>query len=321
MSKTENITCDDVKDIIRLACPYYEKKSALHNYDSFMLVENPLCNLLLSKSAFPAPQNLPEIETERGFLRPLEETGKDFFVCNIDTLLLRTSVLDVVDLFIDRKKYHCCYQRALKEDEKEVIIKNRHVFLSALEHATRLLPLCGIEQAELYDIGDSLVFIGRKEGKIAAAIKIEKKTPRVGYKSPVVNILPGGLSFSTDSEIHADLILSTIKTLDEVNEVAEDHDYLFAKLYEVSLVMRTDVFVLAHSKEEARKVAMNDVNVGDEFSDDFDIENCAEASIEDVPTEGDCRVYCEGGPIDCDEFHETFDDKLQEEQDLHRSLK
>lgn len=26
MSKTENITCDDVKDIIRLACPYYEKK-------------------------------------------------------------------------------------------------------------------------------------------------------------------------------------------------------------------------------------------------------------------------------------------------------
>lgn len=46
MSKTENITCDDVKDIIRLACPYYEKKSALHNYDSFMLVENPLCNLL-----------------------------------------------------------------------------------------------------------------------------------------------------------------------------------------------------------------------------------------------------------------------------------
>lgn len=78
MSKTENITCDDVKDIIRLACPYYEKKSALHNYDSFMLVENPLCNLLLSKSAFPAPQDLPEIETERGFLRPLEETGKDF---------------------------------------------------------------------------------------------------------------------------------------------------------------------------------------------------------------------------------------------------
>ena len=60
---------------------------------------------------------------------------------------------------------------------------------------------------------------------------------------------------------------------------------------------------------------MNDVNVGDEFSDDFDIENCAEASIEDVPTGGDCQVYCEDGPIDCDEFHETFDDKLQEEQD------
>lgn len=27
MSKIENITCDDVKDIIRLACPYYEKKA------------------------------------------------------------------------------------------------------------------------------------------------------------------------------------------------------------------------------------------------------------------------------------------------------
>lgn len=293
----------------------------MHNYDSFMLVENPLCNLLLSKNVFPAPHDLLEIETERDIFCLLEEMGKDFFVCNIDTLLLRTSVLDVVDRFIDRKKYPCFYQRALKEDDKEVIIKNRHVSLSALEHATRLLPLCGIEQAELYDIGDSLVFVGRKEGKIAAAIKIEKIIHLVWPKCPVVNILPGGLSFSTDSEIHADLILSTIKTLNEANEVAEDHDYLFAKLYEVSLVMRTDVFVLAHSKEEARKIAMYDVNVGDEFSDDFDIEGCAEASIDDVPTEGDCRVYCKGGPIDCDEFHETFDDKLQEEQDLHRSLK
>ena len=159
------------------------------------------------------------------------------------------------------------------------------------------------------------MFVGRKDGKIAAAIKIETETQWVGHKSPVVNILPGGLSFSTDSEIHADLILSTIKTLDEANEVAEDHDYLFAKLYEVSLVMRTDVFVLAHSKEKARKIALNDVNASDEFSGDFEIEGYAEASIEDVPTEGGCRVYCEGGPIDCDEFHETFDDKLQEEQD------
>ena len=315
MTKTENITCDDVKNIIRLACPYYEKKSALHNYDSFMLLENPLCNVLLSKNVFPAPQDLPEIETERDILCTLEETDKDFFVCNIDTLLLRTSVLDIVDRFVDRKKYTCCYQRALREDDKIVVIKNRHVFLSALEHATRLLPLCGIEQAELYDIGDSLVFVGRKEGKIAAAIKIEKKTPRVGYKSTVVNIVPGGLSFSTDSEIHADLILSTIKTLDEANEVAEDHDYLFATLFEVSLVMRSDVFVLAHSKEEAKKIALNEVNVSDEFSGDFEIEGYAEASIEDVPTEGGCQVYCEGGPIGCDEFHETFDDKLQEEQD------
>ena len=315
MSKTEIITCNDVKNIIRLACPYYVKKSELHNYDSFMFIENSLCSLLLSKNVFPAPQNLPEIETRCDILCSLEEKGKDFFICNIDTLLLRTSVLDIVDLFVDRKKYSCCYQRALREDDKIVVIANSHVFLSALEHATRLLPLCGIEQAELYDIGDSLVFVGRKDGKIAAAIKIEKKTPRVGYKSPVVNIIPGGLSFSTDSEIHADLILSTIKTLDEANEVAEDHDYLFAKLYEVSLVMRTDVFVLAHSKEEAMKIALNDVNASDEFSDDFGIEGCAEASIKDVPTEGCCQVYCEGGPIGCDEFHETFDDKLQEEQD------
>ena len=315
MSKTEIITCNDVKNIIRLACPYYVKKSELHNYDSFMFIENSLCSLLLSKNVFPAPQNLPEIESRCDILCSLEEKGKDFFICNIDTLLLRTSVLDIVDLFVDRKKYSCCYQRALREDDKIVVIANSHVFLSALEHATRLLPLCGIEQAELYDIGDSLVFVGRKDGKIAAAIKIEKKTPRVGYKSPVVNIIPGGLSFSTDSEIHADLILSTIKTLDEANEVAEDHDYLFAKLYEVSLVMRTDVFVLAHSKEEAMKIALNDVNASDEFSDDFGIEGCTEASIEDVPTKGDCQVYCEGGPIDCDEFHETFDDKLQEEQD------
>lgn len=314
MSKTENITCDDVKDIIRLACPYYEKKSALHNYDSFMLVENPLCNLLLSKSAFPAPQDLPEIETECDILCLLEETGKDFFVCNIDTLLLRTSVLDIVDRFVDRNKYPCCYQRVLKEDDKGVIIKNRYVFLSALEHATRLLPLCGIEKAELLDIDDSLVFVGRKKGKIAAAIKIEKKIPRIGYKCPVVNILSGGLSFSTDSEIHADLILNTIKTLNEANEVAEEHDYLFMKLYEVGLVMRADVFVLAHSEQEAKAIAWRDANK-DDFSDAFEIEDCVKASIESVPTEGDCRVYCENGPIYCDEFHETFDDKLQEEQD------
>ena len=171
MSKIENITCDDVKDIIRLACPYHEKKNALHNYDSFMLVENPLCNLLLSKNVFPAPQDLPEIETRCNILCTLEETGKDFFICNIDTLLLRTSVLDIVDRFVDRKKYTCCYQRALREDDKVVVIKNRHVFLSALEHATRLLPLCGIEQAELYDIGDGLVFVGRKEGKNCRSYK------------------------------------------------------------------------------------------------------------------------------------------------------
>ena len=80
MSKAENITCDNVKDIIRLACPYYEKKSELHNYDSFMFVENSLCSLLLFKNVFPAPQDLPEIETECDILCPLEETGKDFFV-------------------------------------------------------------------------------------------------------------------------------------------------------------------------------------------------------------------------------------------------
>ena len=315
MSKTVNITCNVVKDIIRLACPYYVKKSELHNYDSFIFVENSLCSLLLSKNVFPAPQNLPEIETRCDILCLLEEKGKNFFICNIDTLLLRTSVLDIVDLFVDRKKYSCCYQRALREDDKIVVIANSHVFLSALEHATRLLPLCGIEQAELYDIGDSLVFVGRKDGKIAAVIKISKKFNWEGRKCPVVNIIPGGLSFSTDSEIHADLILNTIKTLDEANEVAEDHDYLFAKLYEVSLVMRTDVFVLAHSKEEAMKIALNDVNASDEFTDNFGIEGCAEASIKDVPTKGDCQVYCEGGPIGCDEFHETFDDKLQEEED------
>lgn len=315
MSKTVNITCDVVKDIIRLACPYYVKKSELHNYDSFIFIENSLCSLLLIKNVFPAPQDLPEIETECDILFPLEEKGKDFFVCNIDTLLLRTSVLDIVDLFVDRKKYSCCYQRALREDDKVVVIDNSYVFLSALEHATRLLPLCGIEQAELYDIGDSLVFAGRKDGKIAAVIKISKKFNWEGRKCLVVNIVPEGLSFSADSEIHADLILSTIKTLDKANEVAEDHDYLFAKLYEVSLVMRTDVFVLAHSKEEAREIVLNDVNASDEFSDDFEIEGCAEASIEDVPTEGGCQVYCEDGPIDCDEFHETFDDKLREEED------
>lgn len=55
MLKRENITCDDVKDIIRLACPYYKNKSVLHNYDSFIFVENPLCSLLLSKNVFPAP--------------------------------------------------------------------------------------------------------------------------------------------------------------------------------------------------------------------------------------------------------------------------
>lgn len=314
MSKTENITCDDVKDIIRLACPYYEKKSALHNYDSFIFVENPLCNLLLSKSAFPAPQDLPEIETECDILCPLEETGKDFFVCNIDTLLLRTSVLDVVDRFVDRKKYPCCYQRVLKEDDKVVVVENRHVFLSALEHATRLLPLCGIEQAELYDIGGSLLFAGRKDGKIATVIKIDKKMYWEGRKCPVVNILPGGLFFSTDSEIRAGLILNTIKTLNEANEVAKEHNYLFMKLYEVGLVMRADVFVLAHSEQEAKAIAWRDADK-DDFSDAFEIEDCVKASIESVPTEGDCRVYCENGPMYCDEFHETFDDKLQEEQD------
>lgn len=166
MSKTENITCDDVKDIIRLACPYYEKKSTLHNYDSFIFVENPLCNLLLSKNVFPAPHDLLEIETERDIFCLLEEMGKDFFVCNIDTLLLRTSVLDVVDRFIDRKKYPCCYQRALKEDDKVVVIEKRHVFLSALEHATRLLPLCGIEQAELYDTVTVLCSSAGKKAKL-----------------------------------------------------------------------------------------------------------------------------------------------------------
>lgn len=223
-------------------------------------------------------------------------------------------MLDVVDLFIDRKKYPCCYQRALKEDDKVVVIENRHVFLSALEHATRLLPLCGIEQAELYDIGGSLLFAGRKDGKIATVIKIDKEMHWEGRKCPVVNILPGGLSFSTDSEFHADLILNTIKTLNEANEVAEGHDYLFTKLYEVGLVMRADVFVLAHSEQEAKAIAWRDADK-DDFSDAFEIEDCVKASIESVPTEGDCRVYCENGPMYCDEFHETFDDKLQEEQD------
>ena len=309
MSKIENITGNDVKDIFRLAQPYYKKSHEVSNYELSMMVKNPLCSLALSKKAFPVPHDFPEVKDGCSVLLLLNDLSGDFFVSKTDTMLLRTAVLDVVDQYVDRKKYTCCYQRAFESGKEEVVFVGQHVSLNALEHATRLLLLCGIEQAELYDIGDSFVFAGRYKGEFAAAVKIDKRVQwEAKGKCPVVNIPSGSLSFSASSEICTDLIHSSIKAIDAANETAEEYDYLFKKLYDVELVMRTDVFVLAHSEEEAREIALEDVDVNFEFTNGLEVEYCSKAKVESVPTRGECLVYCDGGPMGCEEFHELMKD-------------
>lgn len=305
MSKIEKIASEDVKDIIRLAQPYYEKKSEPQNFTKYISIKTPFCDLALSKTAFSVPHGLPKYGDGPDVFLLLKEPDKSSFVCNIDTQLLRTAVLDVVDQFVDRSKYSCCYQRVFKSIKKEVVIANRHVLLGSLEHATRLLLLCGIEQAELYDTDGSLCFAGRHKNEFVVVVTVgKKKRLQTGEKCPVVSVLSGGLSFGASSEIHADLIRDYIKTLDAVNKTAEKNDYLFNEIYCVTLVKHTDVFVVAHSKEEAEDIAIDNAYDLDTSDDEYEVDYSSESSIDAVPERGDCRVYCEDGPVSCKEFHE-----------------
>ena len=136
-------------------------------------------------------------------------------------------------------------------------IADRFVYLNALEHVTRMLLLCGLEQAELYDFNGGLKFVGRHEGKIAVCIMIAKarNDDESMAKSHKLNVGSNNLSFSSNSEIQPDLIHETIKALDAANEKASEYDSLFKKVYTVSLVAYTDVHVLAQSEAEARRIA------------------------------------------------------------------
>lgn len=170
-----------------------------------------------------------------------------------------------------------------------------------------MLLLCGLEQAELYDMNGYLKLVGRHEGKIAVCIMIGKarNDDESMAKCHKLNVGSSNLFFGLNSEIQPDLIHETIKALDAANEKAAEYDFLFKKIYTVSLVAYTDVHVLAKSEAEARRIANEQAGWFD-FDASFDIDSCTEISISDLPDHKRHRIYTNDGEIDRGELDELI---------------
>lgn len=306
MPRLKNITKADVKDILRLTQPYYNKWNVTSDFKTFMSAEGSLCNIVLYKEAFPKVEKLLPHKVLSYDTAP-STARKEDFICNVDSIFFRVAVLDIVDQYIDRKKYPCCYLRFFESSKVKVCIADRFVYLNALEHATRMLLLCGLEQAELYDMNGYLKFVGRHEGKIAVCIMIGKarNDDESMAKCHKLNVGSSNLSFGSNSEIQPDLIHETIKALDAANEKAAEYDSLFKKVYTVSLVAYTDVHVLAQSEAEARRIANEQAGWFD-FDESFDIDSCTEISISDLPDHKRHRIYTNDGEIDRGELDELI---------------
>lgn len=306
MPRLKNITKADVKDILRLTQPYYKKWNVTSDFKTFMSAEGSLCDIVLYKEAFPKAEKLLPHKVLSYDTAP-STARKEDFICNIDSNLFRVAVLDIVDQYIDRKKYPCCYQRFFESSKVKVCIARRFVYLNALEHATRMLLLCGLEQAELYYMDGGLKFVGRHEGKIAVCIMIgmARNDDEPMAKCHKLNVGSSNLFFGSNSEIQPDLIHETIKALDAANEKASEYDSLFKKVYTVSLVAYTDVHVLAQSEVEARRIANEQAGWFD-FDESFDIDSCTEISISDLPDHKRHRIYTSDGEIDRGELDELI---------------
>lgn len=306
MPRLKNITKVDVKDILRLTQPYYKKWNVTSDFKTFMSAEGSLCDIVLYKEAFPKAEKLLPHKVLSYDTAP-STARKEDFICNIDSNLFRVAVLDIVDQYIDRKKYPCCYQRFFESSKVKVCIARRFVYLNALEHATRMLLLCGLEQAELYYMDGGLKFVGRHEGKIAVCIMIgmARNDDEPMAKCHKLNVGSSNLFFGSNSEIQPDLIHETIKALDAANEKASEYDSLFKKVYTVSLVAYTDVHVLAQSEVEARRIANEQAGWFD-FDESFDIDSCTEISISDLPDHKRHRIYTSDGEIDRGELDELI---------------
>lgn len=306
MPRLKNITKADVKDILRLTQPYYKKWNVMSDFKTFMSAEGSLCDIVLYKEAFPKAEKLLPHKVLPYDTAP-STARKEDFICNIDSIFFRVAVLDIVDQYIDRKKYPCCYQRFFESSKVKVCIAGRFVYLNALEHATRMLLLCGLEQAELYYLDGGLKFVGRHEGKIAVCIMIGmvRNDDETMAKCHKLNVGSSNLFFGLNSEIQPDLIHETIKVLDAANEKAAEYDSLFKKVYTVSLVAYTDVHVLAQSEAEARRIANEQAGWFD-FDESFDIDSCTEISISDLPDHKRHRIYTSDGEIDRGELDELI---------------
>ena len=306
MPRLKNITKADVKDILRLTQPYYKKWNVTSDFKTFMSAEGSLCDIVLYKEAFPKAEKLLPHKVLSYDTAP-STARKEDFICNIDSNLFRVAVLDIVDQYIDRKKYPCCYQRFFESSKVKVCIARRFVYLNALEHATRMLLLCGLEQAELYYMDGGLKFVGRHEGKIAVCIMIgmARNDDEPMAKCHKLNVGSSNLFFGSNSEKQPDLIHETIKALDAANEKASEYDSLFKKVYTVSLVAYTDVHVLAQSEVEARRIANEQAGWFD-FDESFDIDSCTEISISDLPDHKRHRIYTSDGEIDRGELDELI---------------
>lgn len=306
MPRLKNITKADVKNILRLSQPYYKKTNVASDFKTFMSAEGSLCDIVLYKEAFPTAEKLLPHKVLSYDTDP-SSASKEDFICNIDSNLFRVAVLDIVDQYVDRKKFPCCYQRFFESSKVKVCIADRFVYLNALEHVTRMLLLCGLEQAELYDFNGGLKFVGRHEGKIAVCIMIAKarNDDESMAKNHKLNVGSNNLSFGSNSEIQPDLIHETIKALDAANEKASEYDFLFKKVYTVSLVAYTDVHVLAQSEAEARRIAEEQAGLLD-FDESFDIDSCYEISISDLPNYKRHLIYTDDGEIDRGELDELI---------------
>lgn len=306
MPRLKNITKADVKEILRLTQPYYKKWNVTSDFKTFMSAEGSLCNIVLYKEAFPKVEKLLPHKVLSYDTAP-STARKEDFICNVDSNFFRVAVLDIVDQYIDRKKYPCCYQRFFESSKVKVCIADRFVYLNALEHATRMLLLCGLEQAELYDMNGYLKFVGRHEGKIAVCIMIGKarNDDESMAKCHKLNVGSSNLSFGSNSEIQPDLIHETIKALDAANEKAAEYNFLFKKMYSVSLVAYTNVHVLAQSEAEARRIANEQAGWFD-FDESFDIDSCTEISISDLPTYKHHRIYTNDGSLARGELDELI---------------
>lgn len=207
---------------------------------------------------------------------------------------LRTQVLDIIKGManVDMVKFPHAYPYQLARSKGAVVLEDKKIPISLMEHATRLMLLAGMTAVDV-DIEDMFVsFVGRCSGKPFAAVTIATSSfSEHGENRPVLgSICLHPVEFECN-KAEVSVLHHTIMSIVSAAKYLKDERMGMCNLYAVDLVKSHTAYVLANDQHEAGEIARKNAYNCD-FSDACQVEDISDIDYIDIEGTG-CDVFTE----------------------------